>query len=71
MIVMSAAIAELFVLGYRSVHMETGLKQRRRPSGYKNVAKKMTRLFVKYRPFFPGVDFLRTSKFARVSSRPP
>ena len=41
MIAMSAATAELFVLGYRSVHMETGLKRRRRPSGYENVAKKM------------------------------
>ena len=37
---MIAVIAELFVLSDRSVHMETGLKQRRRPSGYEKVAKK-------------------------------
>ena len=46
MIAMITAIAELFVLSDRSVHMETGLKQRRRPSGYENVAKKMN-----FRPF--------------------
>ena len=40
MIAMITAIAELFVLSDRSVHMETGLKQRRRPSGYENVDEK-------------------------------
>ena len=76
MITMSTAIAELFVLSGRSVHMETGLKQRRRRSGYENVAKKKMNFHpFKYGPFFPGVDFLRTSnekgKFVLVCSRPP
>ena len=44
---MIAVIAELFVLSDRSVHMETGLKQRRRPSGYEKVAKKK----MNFRPF--------------------
>ena len=46
---MIAVIAELFVLSDRSVHMETGLKQRRRPSGYEKVAKKKKKM--NFRPF--------------------